>query len=111
MRPQKVKKYSKAYSKFIFGIATNPDKMEKFRANPLPVAKAAGLTQEEMLIIISRKTRAILARLDPASIRDTKAFHVEVHVEIQPTTSSPCCEPNWAILPSEKTKKGSKRKR
>jgi hypothetical protein len=105
MASKKGGKYSAKYTKFVLDIATDADKMEKFRANPLKVAKTAGLTQEEMLVMLSGKSNAILAGVDPASFKRMKAFHVHIHVDIEspihPSTP-PCCHPEWTALPSEK---------
>lgn len=82
MPPKKARKYSKKYSKFVMGIATSPNKMEKFLNDPSGVMKKAGLTRAEMSIIRSGKTSAILARVDPALYKEVRPFHVHVHVEL-----------------------------
>ena len=99
---KKVAKYSKKYSKFVMGLATSPDKMEKVWADPLGAMKKTGLTQEEMSIISSGKTGAILARVNPASYREIETFIVCVRAPVV----TPLVQPNivWAAIPKRKRK-------
>lgn len=78
------KKYgSKKYAEFVMRIATSADEMEKLRAEPQRVMKRAGLTKSEQAIILSGKSDAIFAKIDPKHSGGIKRFNVKAFVEQQ----------------------------
>ena len=106
MPAKEAAQYSKKYSKFVMGLLTSSDKMEKFRANPHAVAKAAGLTQKQVLLIRSGKAGAILAAVDPAAYKKIGTFSVHLHVEpMGSPLRPPPMEPTWTSLPTGEAKK------
>jgi len=51
------------FKKFLSGLATDPQKLEKFLKNPDRVMKTAGLTKEDQVLLKSGDQAAIHARL------------------------------------------------
>jgi hypothetical protein len=63
-------------SKFIVGLATDPAKMERLKADPEGVMNKAGLNAKEKAIIRSGNPEVILANIDPKFFGNDRTFHV-----------------------------------
>lgn len=72
------------FSDFVVSIATDPAKMEQYKADPDGVLAIAGLTQEEASLINSGDTDAILARVDSSLLDEGGTLHVMIIRVVRP---------------------------
>lgn len=66
------------FSKFIVGLATDPEKMERLKADPEGVMTKARLTPKEKTIIRSGDAEAMLANINPKYFEGEKIFSVVI---------------------------------